>query len=309
MISVGLDITRLGLMVVLGQPKSSAEYIQATSRVGRNADAPGLVVTLLNVHKPRDRSHYEHFIGFHRTFYRAVEATSVTPFSPRALDRALAAALIAICRHSDPAFTPALGASVIMAKRQQLEDAARLFARRAEQHDGTLTAQEASELHDKVLHRCRDLLDTWLAIQQDRQSSGSLMQYQVELRSGGQPPADDTDRFRLRLASGQQRLVLRRRCVIRQFEVMEDFASAIVDVFDLQTAEGRGSDFQDLAPCSGCGGGGGVRRTTAPGCVVWRKNPLSIDEPPPTLGVGRTKRGGFVQFLGHVPKFLTHLYR
>lgn len=187
MISVGLDITRLGLMVVLGQPKGSAEYIQATSRVGRNPDAPGLVVTLLNVHKPRDRSHYEHFIGFHRTFYRAVEATSVTPFSPRALDRALAASLIAVCRHSDPAFTPALGASVIMVKRQQLEAAARLFAGRAEHHDSGLTTQEATEAHDKVLHRCRDLLDTWLALQQDRQASGSIMQYQAELKSGNHP--------------------------------------------------------------------------------------------------------------------------
>jgi hypothetical protein len=187
MISVGLDISRLGLMVVLGQPKSSAEYIQATSRVGRNAEAPGLVVTLLNVHKPRDRSHYEHFAGFHRTFYRAVEATSVTPFSPRALDRALAASLIAVCRHSDPAFTPALGASAIMAKRQQLEEAAKLFAKRAEHHDSSLTGQEASELHDHVLHRCRDLLDSWLAIQQDRQASGSLMQYQAELKTGNHP--------------------------------------------------------------------------------------------------------------------------
>jgi ATP-dependent helicase YprA (DUF1998 family) len=89
MISVGLDIQRLGLMVVQGQPKAAAEYIQATSRVGRQADKPGLVLVLLNVHKPRDRLHYEGFRQFHACFYRAVEATSVTPWAARALDRAL----------------------------------------------------------------------------------------------------------------------------------------------------------------------------------------------------------------------------
>jgi ATP-dependent helicase YprA (DUF1998 family) len=98
MISVGLDIIRLGLMVVMGQPKTSAEYIQATSRVGRDPDRPGLIVTILNIHKPRDRSHYERFAGYHQTFYRSVEATSVTPFSPRALDHGLAGTLIALAR-------------------------------------------------------------------------------------------------------------------------------------------------------------------------------------------------------------------
>ena len=106
MISVGLDITRLGLMLVQGQPKTAAEYIQATSRVGRDPSRPGLVVAVLNLHKPRDRMRFEQFGQFHRTFYRSVEATSVTPWSARALDRALAAVIVAAARHFDPRLTP-----------------------------------------------------------------------------------------------------------------------------------------------------------------------------------------------------------
>jgi hypothetical protein len=106
MISVGLDIPRLGLMIVQGQPKTAAEYIQATSRVGRVREKPGLVVTVLNLHKPRDRTHFEQFGQFHRTFYRAVEATSVTPWAARALDRALAAIVVAAARHVDADMTP-----------------------------------------------------------------------------------------------------------------------------------------------------------------------------------------------------------
>lgn len=106
MISVGLDILRLGLMLVQGQPKTAAEYIQATSRVGRDPDRPGLVVTVLNLHKPRDRAHYEQLRQYHCTFYRAVEATSVTPWAARAIDRALAAVVVSIARHLDPRLTP-----------------------------------------------------------------------------------------------------------------------------------------------------------------------------------------------------------
>jgi hypothetical protein len=99
MLSVGVDIKRLGLMLVNGQPKSTAEYIQATSRIGRSADRPGLVIAMYSATRPRDRSHYENFLPFHEAFYRAVEPTSVTPFSIPSRKRALHAALVILVRH------------------------------------------------------------------------------------------------------------------------------------------------------------------------------------------------------------------
>jgi len=99
MISVGVDISRLGLMVVAGQPKSTAEYIQATSRVGRDAAGPGIVFTIYNWSRPRDLSHYERFAFDHATFYKQVEALSVTPFARRSLDRGMTAVLVALVRH------------------------------------------------------------------------------------------------------------------------------------------------------------------------------------------------------------------
>jgi hypothetical protein len=100
MLQVGVDVSRFGLMVVTGQPKNTAEYIQASSRVGRSAEKPGLVVTLYNWSRPRDLAHYENFEHYHATYYRQVEALSVTPYTRRALDRGTAATFVAAVRNS-----------------------------------------------------------------------------------------------------------------------------------------------------------------------------------------------------------------
>lgn len=98
MIQVGLDVPRLGLMVVVGQPKGTAEYIQTSSRVGRSKDKPGLIFTTFNPGKPRDRSHYEHFKSYHQSLYRWVEPTSITPFSLPTKERALHAIAVILTR-------------------------------------------------------------------------------------------------------------------------------------------------------------------------------------------------------------------
>jgi len=98
MISVGVDVDRLGLMAVMGQPQTTSEYIQATSRVGRRY--PGLVFTLFNASRSRDLSHFESFTSYHRALYKQIEATGATPFAPRALDRGLHGLLVILARHT-----------------------------------------------------------------------------------------------------------------------------------------------------------------------------------------------------------------
>jgi hypothetical protein len=183
MISVGLDIPRLGLMVVLGQPKTHAEYIQATSRVGRDDERPGLVVTLFNIHKPRDRSHYERFCHYHETFYRSVEVGSVTPFSARALDRGFAGALVGLARHSEYELTPPQGVERIAEFRAGLER--RLLENFLERVRRQPFADEAEreERLRSVQNRVVDLLDSWGKIFDDYREAGVAMQYQrYELR-------------------------------------------------------------------------------------------------------------------------------
>ena len=100
MVATGVDISRLGLMFIHGQPKTTAEYIQASSRVGRKLpDGPGIIFTLYSPSKSRDKSQYEQFQGYHSRIYSNVEPTSVTPFSINAREKALHAILVGLVRH------------------------------------------------------------------------------------------------------------------------------------------------------------------------------------------------------------------
>lgn len=144
MLSVGVDVNRLGLMAVNGQPKGTAEYIQATSRVGRSF--PGLVCTVLTWARPRDLSHYETFEHYHATFYKHVEAQSVTPFSPRAMDRGLTGALLSLMRLDNDAFSPNVGAGELdKSDKPEITEAIDVLVRRAWNVSETPTIKNLAE--------------------------------------------------------------------------------------------------------------------------------------------------------------------
>ncbi|MAL96784.1 MAG: helicase [Haliea sp.] len=153
MLSVGVDVNRLGLMAVNGQPKGTAEYIQATSRVGRSFH--GLVCTVLTWARPRDLSHYETFEHYHATFYKHVEAQSVTPFSPRAMDRGLTGSLLSLMRLENDEFSPNEGAGKLEKSDQsEITEAMGVLVKRAwnvSESTGTkdLAEQELKERADE----------------------------------------------------------------------------------------------------------------------------------------------------------------
>ncbi len=162
MISVGVDIERLGLMVVAGQPKSTSEYIQASSRVGRQH--PGLVVTVMNLHKSRDRSHYERFVSYHESFYRSVEATSLTPFSGPALERGLAGMLVGLTRHSDPELSPPSGFMLLPEHPEVEQIVVRYISERGRLQAAGLSANDEQRLFDELRKKAKNLFEAWRAI-------------------------------------------------------------------------------------------------------------------------------------------------
>jgi hypothetical protein len=173
MLSVGVDVNRLGLMVVNGQPKNTAEYIQATSRVGRAF--PGLVCTVLTWSRPRDLSHYETFEHYHATFYKHVEAQSVTPYAPRALDRGLTGALVSLLRLDNENLNSNLGA-------QQLDSISRPEAVVAKQRISD-RAWKAKDKSARILSESMiaERIDRWV---KEAGKSGRRLGYESERGAG-----------------------------------------------------------------------------------------------------------------------------
>jgi hypothetical protein len=159
-IEVGVDIQRLSLMAVAGQPKTTAQYIQATGRVGRDPEKPGLVVTLYGPSKPRDRSHFERFRGYHERLYAQVEPSSVTPFSSPALHRALHAAIVAYVRQKGG---PEVTDSPYPPPDDLIDEAIRIIKERAE----TVDKLELETL-DRVAARRRSQWHEWERLHWDK---------------------------------------------------------------------------------------------------------------------------------------------
>ena len=160
MLQVGVDVQRLGLMAVTGQPKNTAEYIQATSRVGRSPSRPGLVVTIYQWSRPRDLAHYESFGYDHATFGLRVEGLTTTPFSDRALDRGLTGVLVTLLRHSGVSSLPNVAAHSVPLSGPFA--AALLDAVGARAEVVTHEAQRAASVRAELQHR----LDRWYARRQ-----------------------------------------------------------------------------------------------------------------------------------------------
>ena len=178
MISVGVDVPRLGMMVVDAQPKYTSEYIQATSRVGRRY--PGIVFMVYNWSRPRDMSHYERFEHYHATLYKEVEALTVTPFTPRALDRGLSGVLVSLLRLNGFDLNENKTAGNMDKNSKEVQDIINLISKRA------ANVMQDVNVENDVRKELQSRLDNWSKQAQILKSSGSLLGYKT---AKGNPPA------------------------------------------------------------------------------------------------------------------------
>lgn len=169
MLQVGVDVPRLGLILVVGQPKNTAEYIQASSRVGRDSSKPGLVVSLANWSRPRDMAHFEQFRHYHETFYAQVEALSVTPYSDTAMERGLMGVLISVARvtqaRTQAGLSPESGAGAILGSMNKVAELIEQIAARA------VPAVEDAGVAERLRLKLIQRQDRWYGKAEERQGS------------------------------------------------------------------------------------------------------------------------------------------
>ena len=183
MLQVGVDVTRLGLMLLVGQPKNTAEYIQASSRVGRDARRPGLVISLGNWARPRDLAHFESFRHYHETFYSQVEALSVTPYSTTSITRGIDGVLVAAARVSTAcagvdSLSPERGADRVEQDWDLLTELTERLAHRA-------TLASGEQEGERVRQRLTARVAAWRARRADVVAQQKRLAYEKTPRTGG----------------------------------------------------------------------------------------------------------------------------
>lgn len=188
MISVGVDVDRLGTMFVQGQPKTTSEYIQATSRVGRKY--PGIVFVLLNSLRSRDLSHFERFRVYHQALYRNVETMSVTPFATGALYKGLTGTLIGFLRQSILEINAEQSPSKIVDVKNQVEELLIQFLQRVQDTDGNSINENVKELMEWWKTMATKYAGQKLAYKESRYVKKSLLKnFNEEVRTDEARPA------------------------------------------------------------------------------------------------------------------------
>lgn len=188
MISVGVDVDRLGTMFVQGQPKTTSEYIQATSRVGRKY--PGIVFVLLNSLRSRDLSHFERFRVYHQALYRHVETMSVTPFATGALYKGLTGTFVGFLRQSIMTLNAEQSPKKVLQLHQEVEDATVQFLARVQEASGATIETEVKDLIEWWQELATKYMDQKLAYKPSKYVKASLLRnFSEEIKNQGARPA------------------------------------------------------------------------------------------------------------------------